>query len=260
MTHRRILALFAAAALWAGPAGAETIKIGVTSGPHAEIAEVIVPVAKAKGLDLKIVEFSDGTRVNIALQDGELEANAFQHKPYLANQIKVRNLALVPVADTVLLPMAVYSKRFKSPGEVPDRAQVLIPNDPANGGRALKLLEQGGLIRLKPGVSSDATVFDIVENPKDLKIKELEGVQIPRSLQDVDLAVLNTHHALHAGLNPIKDSVLRENVQSEYLCLIAVRQADKDKPWVKTLVESYHSPEVKAFIERKYDGAILTSW
>jgi ABC-type metal ion transport system, periplasmic component/surface antigen len=253
-------ALFAAVALWGAPAGAETIRLGVTAGPHAEIAEAIVPVAKAKGLDLKVVEFSEGTRVNIALQDGELDADAFQHKPYLNSQTRARNLTLASVADTVLMPMAVYSKRFKSLQDLPDKAHVLIPNDPANAGRALKLLEQGGLLKLKPGVSSDATVFDIVENPKGLKVTELEGVQIPRSLQDVDLAVLNTHHALHAGLNPVKDSVLRETVQSEYLCLIAVRQADKDKPWVKILAESYRSPEVKAFIERKYDGAILASW
>lgn len=257
---RLTVAALAVAMAWGAQAQAETIRIGVTAGPHAEIAEAIVPVAKAKGLDLKVVEFSEGARINIALQDGEIEANAFQHKPYLDNQTRIRNLDLVSAADTVLLPMAAYSARYKSLAELPNKAQISIPNDPTNAGRALKLLEQGGVLKLKPGVTVEATVLDIVENPKNVRIKELDAVQIPRSLQDVDLAVINTNFALHAGLNPVKDSLVRETVQSEYLCLIAVRKADADKPWVKTLIDAYRSPEVRAFVEKKYDGSILPTW
>lgn len=256
----KTLALCLVALLWTGAATAETVRIGVTAGPHAEIAEALVPAAKARGLDVKVVEFNEGARVNIALNDGELEANAFQHKPYLDNQARIRNLDLLSVVDTVLLPMAAYSRRHHSLAELPDKALVSIPNDPTNAGRALKLLQQGGLITLKAGAGVDASVLDIVENSKNLRIRELEAVQIPRSLDDVDLAVINTNFAIHAGLNPLRDSLLRETAQSAYVCLIAVRRADADKPWVKTLIDAYRSPEVRAFVEKKYQGSILATW
>lgn len=257
---RTAASILVAAALWTGAAAAETVRIGVTAGPHAEIAEALVPVAKARGLDVKVVEFNEGARVNIALNDGDLEANAFQHKPYLDNQARIRNLDLVKISDTVLLPMAAYSRRHKTLAELPEKAVIAIPNDPTNAGRAFKLLQQGGLIGLRSGAGVDASVLDITDNPKSLRIRELEAVQIPRSLDDVDLAVINTNFAIHAGLNPQHDSLLRETAQSAYVCLIAVRRADADKPWVKTLVESYLSPEVRAFVEKRYQGSILAIW
>jgi len=261
MTSMRIpAALGLAALLWSTGVSAETIRVGVTPGPHAQIVEALVPVAKARGLDVRVVEFSEGARINVALQDGELEANAFQHKPYLDNQARIRSLDLVSVADTVLLPMAAYSKRHKSLAELPDKALISIPNDPTNAGRALKLLEQGGLITLKPGPGVEATIFDIVDNPRKLRIRELEAVQIPRSLEDVDLAVINTNFAIHAGLNPTRDSLVRETAQSDYLCLLAVRRADADKPWVKALIAAYRSPEIRSFVEKKYEGSILPTW
>jgi len=236
------------------------IRVGVTSGPHAEIVEALVPVAKAKGLTVKVIEFSDGAMINTATHEGEIEANAFQHTPYLDGQVKDRRLDLVSVARTVLLPMAAYSKRYKTLAELPNGAEVAIPNDPTNAGRALKLLETGGLLSFKPGLGFNTSVLDIVTNPRKLKIRELEATQIPRSLEDVGLAVINTNYAIRAGLNPLKDSLLRENDLSDYFCLIAVRRKDAEQPWVKVLVEAYRSPEVRKFVEDKYQGNILAGW
>lgn len=243
------------------PAFAETIKFGVTAGPHAQIAEALIPVAKAKGLDVQVVEFSDGALIDPATNDGDLDANGFQHTPYLERQNKDRGLNLVSVAGkTVLLPMAGYSKKFKSLADLPDGAQVSIPNDPSNGGRALKLLEAGGVIKLTPGVTFQATELDIIDNPKNIKIIPMETAQLPRSLEDVDFSVITSHFALSAGLNPKKDGLLIEDQLSEYFCLIAVADKNKDAPWVKTLVEAYKSPEVKAVIEKTFEGNVVAGW
>lgn len=240
---------------------AETIKFGVTAGPHAQIAEAIVPVAKAKGLDIQIVEFSDGALIDPATNDGDLDANGFQHTPYLDRQNTDRGLNLVAVGGkTVLLPMAGYSRKYKTIAELPEGAQVTIPNDPSNLGRALKLLEAGGLIKLTPGLTFNATELDIIENPKNIKIVPLETAQLPRSLEDVDFSVITSHFALSAGLNPSKDGILIEDKLSEYFCLIAVAEKNKDAAWVKALVESYKSPEVKAFIEKTFAGNIVAGW
>jgi D-methionine transport system substrate-binding protein len=240
---------------------AETIKFGVTAGPHAQIAEVIVPIAKARGLDIQIIEFSDGALIDPATNDGDLDANGFQHTPYLERQNTDRSLNLIAVGGkTVLLPMAGYSHKYKSLAELPEGAQVTIPNDPSNAGRALKLLEAGGLLKLTSGVTFNATELDIIENPKKIKIIPLETAQLPRSLEDVDFSVITSHFALSAGLNPGKDSLLIEDQLSEYFCLIAISEKNKDAPWVKTLVESYQSPEVKAFIEKKFEGNVIAGW
>ncbi|MCM2474974.1 MetQ/NlpA family ABC transporter substrate-binding protein [Rhizobium sp. CG5] len=243
------------------PALAETIKFGVTAGPHAQIAEAVVPIAKAKGLDIQIVEFSDGALIDPATNDGDLDANGFQHTPYLDRQNADRGLTLVAVGGkTVLLPMAGYSRKYKTLAELPEGAQVTIPNDPSNAGRALKLLEAGGLLKLTPGVTFNATELDIIENPKKIKIVPLETAQLPRSLEDVDFSVITSHFALSAGLNPGKDGILIEDQLSDYFCLIAVSEKNKDAPWVKTLVEAYKSPEVKAFIDKKFEGNVIAGW
>ncbi|MCL6706265.1 MetQ/NlpA family ABC transporter substrate-binding protein [Pseudomonas sp. R2.Fl] len=240
---------------------AETIKFGVTAGPHAQIAEAIVPVAKAKGLDIEIVEFSDGALIDPATNDGDLDANGFQHTPYLNRQNTDRGLNLVAVGGkTVLLPMAGYSRKYKSLAELPEGAQITIPNDPSNLGRALKLLEAGGVLKLTPGVTFNATELDIIENPKNVKIVPLETAQLPRSLEDVDFSVITSHFALSAGLNPGKDSILIEDQLSEYFCLIGVAEKNKNAPWVQTLVDSYKSPEVKAFIEKQFEGNVIAGW
>ena len=242
------------------PASAETIRIGVSSGPHAQIVESIIPVAKAKGLDIKVVEFSDSALINVATNHGELEANAFQHTPYFEQQKRERNLDLVSVGRTVLMPMAGYSRKHKSVAELPVGARISIPSDPTNGGRALKLLEAGGVIKLKPGVSYNATELDIIDNPKKVKILTMETAQLPRSLEDVDFSVITSFFALSAGLVPNRDALLIEDQHSDYFCLIGVARKNADKPWVKTLVESYQSPEVKAFIETKFNNNVIVGW
>lgn len=259
MFNRTLLAALVVLAA-TGVASAETIRIAATPGPHAQILEAVKPVAAAKGLDIKILEFSDYVVPNQALDAGEIEANSFQNLPYLDNQKKDRGYRIEPVALTVNFPLGVYSKKWKSWDEVPAGAAIAIQNDPTNGGRSLLLLQDKGVIKLKEGVGFKPTPLDIVENPKKLKFIELEAAQTPRALDDVDAAAINTNYAVSAGLDPVKDPILREEAKGPYVNIIAVRAVDKDKPWVKTLVEAYQSPEVKAFILEKFKGSVLPSW
>lgn len=238
----------------------QTVRIGATPGPHAQILEVVKPIAAQKGIDIKIVEFSDYVVPNEALSSGELEANSFQHQPYLDNQKENRGYKIETVAQTVNFPIGVYSKKHKAFDALPNGASVAIPNDPTNGGRALLLLQDKGVIKLKDGVGFKPTILDVTANTKNLKFTEIDAAQAPRVLDDVDAAVINTNYATQAGLDPVKDALTRENPKGPYVNVIAVRAADKDKPWVKALVESYHSPEVKKFVEEKFKGAVLTSW
>ena len=250
----------AALALSAGMAAAEDIKIGVSPGEHAEILEQVAPIAAARGLNLDIIEFSDYVVPNTALADGDLQANSFQHVPYLENQIKDRGYDLVVVAKTITTPMGVYSSKLKSLGDLADGATVAIPNDPTNGGRALLVLAEQGLITVNPDAGLVPTPLDITENSKDLEFTELDAAQLPRALQDADAAVINTNYALSAGLSPKTDSIAMEKADSPYANVIVVRRGDEGQPWVKTLVEAYHSPEIKQFIETKYEGAVIPAW
>jgi D-methionine transport system substrate-binding protein len=245
---------------WSAGAAAETIKIGVTPGPHAQIFEAVKPVAAKKGLDIQLVEFSDYVVPNEALNAGEIQANSFQNQPYLDNQKADRGYKIESVGLTVNFPIGVYSKRYKDWAQIPDGGRISIPNDPTNGGRVLLLLQDKGVIKLKDGVGFKPKVADIVENPKKLKFVEIDAAQSPRVLDDVDAAAINTNYATQAGLDPVKDPILREDPKGPYVNLIVIRSADKDKPWVKTLVESYHSPEVKEFVETTFKGAVLPSW
>jgi len=263
LTRRRLAVLAAAAlALSAAPAAAETtkIRIGVTPGPHAEILEAVKPIAAQKGLELEVLEFSDYVVPNQALDAGELEANSFQNQPYLDNQTKDRGYRIVGVGLTVNFPLGIYSKKHKSWEEVPEGATIAIQNDPTNGGRSLLLLQDKGVITLKPDVGFKPTVADIVENRKGLKFVEIEAAQTPRSLDDVDAAAVNTNYATEAGLDPVKDPILKEDPKGPYVNLIAVREADVGKPWVEDLVAAYHSPEVKAFVLERFKGAVLPAW
>lgn len=256
-----MLRLIAAAlALSAGMAAAEDIKVGVTPGEHAEILEQIVPLAAANGLNIDVVEFSDYVVPNTALADGDLHANSFQHVPFLENQIKDRGFDLVVVAKTITTPMGVYSSKLKSLDELPEGAEVAIPNDPTNGGRALLVLADEGVIKVNPDAGLVPTVLDITENPKNLKFRELDAAQLPRALEDADAAVINTNFALAAGISPREDSIAMEKADSPYANVIAVRKGDEGAPWVKTLVEVYHSPEIKEYIETKYEGAVIPAW
>ncbi|NTF32945.1 MetQ/NlpA family ABC transporter substrate-binding protein [Rhizobium skierniewicense] len=257
---KKLIIAASLAALFAGSALAETIKIGVTPAEHAQIMEQVKKVAATKGLDIEILEFSDYVVPNQALADGELQANSFQHQPYLDNQVADRKFDLVSVGTTITTPMGVYSKKVKSLDELKDGATIGIPNDPTNGGRAILVLASKGLIKVNPDVGLKVTPADITENPKNIQLVELDAAQLPRSLDDTDASVINTNYATAAGLNPKKDSIAIESEKSPYANVIAVRSQDKDAPWVKTLVESYQSPEVKSFIVEKYNGTVIPSW
>lgn len=250
----------AALVMSAGMAAAEDIKIGVSPGEHAEILEQVAPIAAAKGLNLDIVEFSDYVVPNTALADGDLQANSFQHVPYLENQIKDRGFDLVVVGKTITTPMGVYSSKLKSLGDLAPGATVAIPNDPTNGGRALLVLAEQGLITVNPDAGLVPTPLDITGNPKNLEFAELDAAQLPRALQDADAAVINTNYALDAGLSPKNDAIAMEKADSPYANVIVVRRGDENQPWVKTLVEAYHSPEIKSFIDTKYEGAVIPAW
>lgn len=259
----RRLALAAALALGvSAPALAQTnqvVRIGVSPGPHAEILEQVKPLLAKKGIDLKITEFSDYVVPNQALDAGELEANSFQNQPYLDNQVKDRGYKLVSAGLTVNFPLGIYSAKYKNWSEVPNGATVAIQNDPTNGGRALLLLQDKGAIKLKDGVGFKPGPADIIDNPRKLKIIEIEAAQTPRSLADVAAAAINTNYAVDAKIEPTS-AILREDPKGPYVNIIAVREADKDKPWVKTLVETYHTPEIKAFVAERFKGSVLAGW
>lgn len=266
ISRRNLLAGAAGLSLALGFAASVTaaepikIRIAATPGPHAQILEAVKPVAAKKGIDLQIIEFSDYVLPNVALDSGEIEANSFQHQPYLDNQVKDRGYKIVSVGQTVNYPMGFYSKKFKNFDEIPVGSKVSIQNDPTNGGRALLLLQDRGVIKLKPDVGVKPSVLDIAENPKKLQFIEIDAAQSPRALDDVAAAAINTNYATQAGLDPVKDPILKEDPKGPYVNVIAVRVADKDKPWVKDLVEAYRSPEVKAFIAEKFKGSVLASW
>jgi len=250
----------AVAALLSTAASAETIKIGVTGGPHAEIMEVVKAEAAKAGLELKIVEFSDYIQPNAALAQGDLDANSYQHQPFLDQQIADRGYKIVSVAKTVVFPMGIYSKKLKSLADLPAGAQIGIPNDPTNGGRALLLLQTAGVLKLDPTKGIKATPLDIVENPKKVKIVEIEAPQLPRTLDDLAASAINTNYALTAGLVPSKDAIILDGADSAYVNVLAVQTKDKDKPWVAKLIAAYHSDAVKAFIDQKYQKAAIPAW
>lgn len=244
----------------AAPDASKPLKIGVTAGPHAEIMEAVKKVAEKDGLKIQIVEFNDYIQPNVALNQGDIDLNSYQHQPYLDNMVKDRKFDLVSIGKTVIFPMGIYSKKIKSLKELKDGATLAIPNDPTNGGRALLLLEKQGLIKLKPGTGLNAAVTDIIENPKGLKIKELDAAQIPRSLDDIDFAAINTNYAMTAGLVPTKDAIAIEDANSPYSNIIAVRAKDKDNPVYAKFVKAYQSEEVKKFVAEHFKGSVVTGW
>ena len=236
------------------------IKMGVTAGPHAEVMEEVAKEAAKQGITIKVVEFNDYVQPNKALAEGDLDMNSMQHQPYMDNVVKKQGLKITSIGKTIILPMAVYSHKFKDIKDVTDGAKVTIPNDPTNGARALLLLQQAGLIKLKDGNSVGASVTDITENPKNLQFVELEAAQIPRSIDDVDIALINTNFAMEAGLNPLKDALFLEPKDSPYANVLVIREGDENRPEIQKLVKALQSPEVKKFIEDKYQGAILPSF
>ena len=256
----RLTTLTSILALSATALFAEEIKVGVSPGEHAEIMEEVAKVAAPMGLDIDVVEFSDYVIPNTALADGDIQANSFQHVPYLENQMKDRGFDLTVIGNTITTPMGIYSDKIKDMADLADGAKVAIPNDPTNGGRALLLLQDLGLVTLADGTGLVPSPLDVSDNPKNLEFLELDAAQLPRTLADADIAIINTNFAIAAGLSPKDDSIAMEKADSPYVNVIVVRKGDEDQPWVKTLVEAYHSDEVKKFIDDSYKGAVITSW
>ncbi|HBF40065.1 MAG TPA: methionine ABC transporter substrate-binding protein [Firmicutes bacterium] len=245
-------ALFAAAPV--------VLKVGASPTPHAEILSQIKPLLAKEGIDLQIIEFQDYVQPNLALAEGELDANFFQHVPYLNEFSKDHKLDLTYIAKVHIEPMGIYSNKIKALKELNNKAIVAIPNDPTNGGRALLLLQSAKLITLRKDAGLSATELDIVKNPKELQVKPLEAAELPRTLADVDIAVINTNYALSANLVPSRDALFIENSNSPYANILAVRTKDKNKPALKKLAKALNSKTVKDFILTKYKGSIVPAF
>jgi D-methionine transport system substrate-binding protein len=244
-----------------GPISAATeLKVGASPTPHVPILETIKPQLAKEGITLKIIEFQDYVQPNLALDEGELDANFFQHIPYLEQFNKDRRLDLTYIAKVHIEPIGVYSKKIKSLNDLKDKAIVAIPNDPTNGGRALMLLQQAKLIELRKGAGLSATELDIVKNPKKLQFKALEAAQLPRVLPDVDIAVINTNYALTINLVPTRDALFIEGSESPYANILAVRAKDKDNPALLKLAKALNSKTVKDFILKEYKGSIVPAF
>ncbi len=252
----------AAATAPAADNGRLSLKIGVSPVPHADIIRFVQDnLAAEAGLDLTIVEFTDYVQPNLALNDGQIDANFFQHAPYMEDFAREHNLDLVSVAAVHIEPLGIYSRKVKTLGEVPANAVVTIPNDSTNSGRALRLLEANGLIKLKAGAGVTATVQDIVENPLQLDIKELEAAQLTRSLEDTTLSVINGNYAIDAGLVPAKDALALESGEGNpYANILTVLKSRANDPAIQKLAALLTSPEVKKFIEDKYQGSVIPAF
>jgi len=239
------------------------IKVGVIVGAEQQVAEIAQKVAKEKyGLDVELVTFNDYVLPNEALSKGDIDLNAFQHKPYLDQQIKDRGYKLVSVGNSFVYPIAGYSKKIKSLDELKDGSQVALPNDPTNLGRSLLLLQKVNLIKLKDGVGLLPTVLDVTENPKNLKLVELEAPQLPRSLDDqqIALAVINTTYASQIGLTPAKDGLFVEDKDSPYVNLLVAREDNKDAENAKKFVQAYQSDEVNEAANKIFNGGAVKGW
>lgn len=238
-------------------AGSETttLVVGASPVPHAEILKQIAPTLKEQGIELEIKEFTDYVLPNTQLNEKQLDANFFQHKPYLDAQNEERGMNLVSVGNVHVEPFGAYSKKITSADQIADGATIAIPNDATNGGRALLLLEKQGLIKLKDDVGLTATKKDIVENAKNLNFKELEAAMLPRVLDEVDLALINTNYALEAGLNPSEDALFIEDKDSPYANILTAREDNKDSDAIKKLMAALQSDQVKQLIEEEYKDA-----
>jgi D-methionine transport system substrate-binding protein len=237
-----------------------TIKVGASPEPHAKILEVVKEQLAEEGIELEIVEFTDYVQPNDQLYEKQLDANFFQHTPYLDSFNEEKGYDLVKVVGVHIEPIGAYSEKLEDIADLQDGAKVAIPNDATNGGRALALLESNGLIKLKEGVGINGTVHDVVENAKNIEFVEVEAATLPRILPDVDFAVINTNYALEAGLNPTKDALFIEDADSPYVNILAARPDNKDSEAIQKLAAALNSEAVKQFIEETYEGAIVPAF
>ncbi|MBU3058654.1 MULTISPECIES: MetQ/NlpA family ABC transporter substrate-binding protein [Pseudomonas] len=252
--------LAAVAAFAALSAQAESLTVAATAVPHAEILEFVKPALAKEGVELNVKVFTDYVQPNIQVAEKRLDANFFQHQPYLDEFNKGKGTELVAVTGVHVEPFGAYSSKIKSLDELPQGGTVVIPNDATNGGRALLLLDKAGVIKLKDKSNILATPKDIVENPKSLKVRELEAATLPRVLTQVDLALINTNYALEAKLNPTKDALVIEGSDSPYVNILVARPDNKDSDAMQKLAKALNSAEVKQFIEEKYKGAVVPAF
>ena len=237
----------------------KVIKIGVTPKPHKEIVDAAVPLLEKEGYKVEITEFNDYVQPNTAVEEGSLDVNFFQHTPYLNEQVQSRGLHLKSVAAIHLEPMGLYSKKITSLDELKDGSTIAVPNDPSNEARALKLLAANGLIKIKDGEL--VTPADITENPKNLQFSELEAAAVPRAVDDVDAAVINGNYAIEAGFDPTTNAIVKEDKDSEaakpYANIVVVKEGNENLEKIQALVKALTSDEVRDFINKEYNGAVI---
>ncbi|AVY92812.1 MULTISPECIES: MetQ/NlpA family ABC transporter substrate-binding protein [Microvirgula] len=256
---KKLLAVLATVAAFQVHA-ADKLTVAATAVPHAEILEFVKPVLAKEGVDLEVKVFTDYVQPNVQVAEKRLDANFFQHKPYLDEFNKGKGTNLVSVVGVHVEPFGAYSTRIKKLADLKSGAVVAIPNDPTNGGRALLLLDKAKVIKLKNPSNILATPKDIASNPKNLKFKELEAATLPRVLDQVDLALINTNYALAAKLNPTKDALAIEGKQSPYVNILVARPDNAKSPAMKKLAAALTSPAVKKFLQEKYQGAIVPAF
>ncbi|APF25004.1 MetQ/NlpA family ABC transporter substrate-binding protein [Clostridium butyricum] len=237
----------------------KVIKIGVTPKPHKEIVDAAVPLLEKEGYKVEITEFNDYVQPNTAVEEGSLDVNFFQHTPYLNEQVQSRGLHLKSVAAIHLEPMGLYSKKITSLDELKDGSTIAVPNDPSNEARALKLLAANGLIKIKDGEL--VTPADITENPKNLQFSELEAAAVPRAVDDVDAAVINGNYAIEAGFDPTTNAIVKEDKDSEaakpYANIVVVKEGNENLEKIQALIKALTSDEVRDFINKEYNGAVI---
>jgi D-methionine transport system substrate-binding protein len=248
--------------LSAAVVNAQTLTIAASAIPHAEILEFVKPQLEAEGVHLKIKVFTDYVQPNLQVEEHQLDANFFQHKPYLDafNREHGTHLVVVPGSAIHVEPFGAYSKKIRSVAQLPDGAVVAVPNDPSNSARSLLLLQKQGLIKLRDPANIMATAHDVIFNPRHLKIRELEAATLPRVLDDVDLALINTNYALAAGLDPKRDALFIEGADSPYANLIAARADNVNSPALRKVVEALRSPAARKFIQDRYHGAVVATF
>ncbi|MFP4661247.1 MAG: MetQ/NlpA family ABC transporter substrate-binding protein [Halanaerobiales bacterium] len=235
----------------------KVLRVGATPLPHSEILQFVKPLMLEEGIELEIVEFTDYVTPNLALDEGGIDVNFFQHQPYLDSFNQDHNLSLVTVARIHVEPFGLYSEKIDSIDELSDGAVIAVPNDPTNEGRALLLLENKGYIKLDAENELEATPVDITENPKNLEFRELEAAQLPRVLPDVTAAFINTNYALEADLNPLEDALIIEGEESPYANILVVKEGNQDNEMIQTLVEVITTDKVRDFILDEYEGSVV---
>lgn len=239
--------------------GPNQLKVGTIAGPETDLVLAARDLAREKyGLDIQVVEFSDYNLPNAALEDGSLDANVYQHKAYLSAAMQAHDYPLEIIGKTFVYPMGIYSKKFKTLSDLPEHALIALPNDPSNEGRALLLLEKAGFIRLHETKTN--TLRDIAKNPKNLQFKELDAAQLPRVLNDVDAALINTTFALPAGLNPARDALFLEDKQSPYANLIVIRQNSVKKEQLLLFAKAIQSDTVKKKARELFGDGAIPAW